>query len=721
MSPSHAELPRWLRSASVAWIGSLLAVVAAVLVGAFLWREARVLEVGELRDNEMFARVLQGHTQRTFDTIDIALTALADSVDDDARAGRVSEAGRSLIQAQLPLPFLRSLSFMDGRGTVLASSVQANVGVTVDLGRVPVPPDGMVDRLGGWVAGRDLADARVQGGSRAQPRSERSFVPLVRRVADARADGLYIVAVLNPEFFSSDFDLTLADATRRAGLFSLDGTMLSGSAALRTQPGQRIATRSFFEHYLPARESGSLIGPGIDGSRVVTAFRALRKRPVVVVVERGYDEIVASVRRMAIHAAAVLVALWLVIGLMTALARRSLRGHEEASLALDAAGKALESQLAFTAQLLEVSPTPLFVKDERGRFVTVNKAWLALTGTQLSAVIGRNAAELFGDQMEAPDGLDCHEMPLWVPKRYELRLRIAGMPPRDTVVTKVRFSQANGTPAGIVGSIVDVTEFRDAERDIRLARDAAQLASRAKSEFIANISHELRTPLQGIIGFSEVGRDIAQESSELGELFGDIHQGGQRMLALVNGLLDVSLMDSAVGSLALRPHDVHGVVRAAMQAVSHDAARRQQVLRLEAGPSEVFADVDPARLQQACTNVLANSIRYSPVGSVIDVACRMQGDGGVYIHVRDHGPGFPEDETESVFEAFVQSTYTRDGSGGTGLGLTIARKIMSAHGGSIVAGNAGGGGALVRIGLPMAASRMATADEAQPAAAMEAP
>jgi PAS domain S-box-containing protein len=712
LSPTHlnvvhrnAALPRWLRSGSVAWIGSLLACVAAACVAASLWREANMLEAGELQGNEMFARVLQGHAQRTFDTIDISLTALAEAADTEVRADRVAEAGPSLIQAQLPLPFLRSLSVMDGAGVVLASSVAANVGVVVDLGRVPLPQEGLVDRLGGSVAGRDLADAQPREATRGSPASARTFIPLVRRIGDEGAEPLYIVAVLNPEFFSSDFDLVLADATRHAGLFSMDGTMLAGSAALRTQPGQRVVGNAFFEHYLPARESGSMVAPGIDGARVVTAFRLLRTLPVVVVVERGHDEIVASVRRLATVAVGALAALWLAIGLMTALARRSLRGHEEASAALEAAGRALEAQLAFSARLLEVSPTPLFVQDEHGRFVTANKAWLAMMGMELQAVLGRDARELFGNRMEAPDAIDLRSMQLWVPSRYELRLAMGDMRPRDTVVTKVRFSRADGTPDGVVGSIVDVTEFRDAERDIRFAHDSAQHASQAKSQFIADISHELRTPLQEIIGFSELGRDMTAESPGLADLFVDIHAGGQRMLTLVNGLLDVSLLDDAVGSFALSRQDVHAIVQAAAHAMSHEASLRRQVLRLAPTSTVAVADVDAARLQRACMNVIANSIRYAPAGSTIDIVCAEQAGGGVHIVMRDRGPGFPEDETESVFEAFVQSSRTRDGSGGTGLGLTIARKILGAHGGRITAGNADGGGALVQIHLPRPGAR----------------
>ncbi|MEP7101001.1 MAG: HAMP domain-containing sensor histidine kinase, partial [Burkholderiales bacterium] len=317
-------------------------------------------------------------------------------------------------------------------------------------------------------------------------------------------------------------------------------------------------------------------------------------------------------------------------------------------------------------------------------------------------VLGRTSADLYGQ--DAPKHNDQVARLLLSEERisYENRLVVAGRPPRDTVVTKVRFTRADGTAAGIVGSIIDVTEFREAERNIGKARDAAQLANSAKSEFIANISHELRTPLQGIIGFSEIGRDLSEALPDFLDMFTDIHAGGQRMLTLVNGLLDVAQMDSTVGSLPLQRVDIARLVRDAVGQLRPLSVVRDLELHLQGLDRTVEAEVDHVRFQQAVRNVLANAVKYSPAGGSVDVSLADRGASGIELTVRDHGPGVPEEELELIFEAFVQSSRTRDGSGGTGLGLTIARKIMSAHGGSVVAANAEGGGALMSLTLPAA-------------------
>jgi PAS domain S-box-containing protein len=365
------------------------------------------------------------------------------------------------------------------------------------------------------------------------------------------------------------------------------------------------------------------------------------------------------------------------------------------------ARRKLQAQLDFTSRLLEVNPTPLFVKDEIGSFVTVNAAWLDLMGLSADQVIGRSSADLFGDQAPMHTEHDERLLQSEDHVRYENRLEQPGRPARDTVVTKVRFTHADGSPAGIIGSIVDVTEFRAAERATREARDAAETANRVKSEFIANVSHELRTPLQAIVGYSELGAARARDNPRWQEMFKDIHAGGQRMLKLVNELLDLSKAGDLSASLALHSHDLAALVADVAKELWPLAGQRGVAIDLRQPGQPLLAEVDAFRIAQVVRNVLANALRFAPAGSRIEVDCRALPDAAAEIVVRDHGPGVPPDELETIFDAFVQSSRTRDGSGGTGLGLTICRKIMGAHGGSISAANAtDGGGARMTIRLP---------------------
>ena len=126
-------------------------------------------------------------------------------------------------------------------------------------------------------------------------------------------------------------------------------------------------------------------------------------------------------------------------------------------------------------------------------------------------------------------------------------------------------------------------------------------------------------------------------------------------------------------------------------------------LRVELGQeaSPLVARVDPLRFQQVIRNVLANAIRFSPEGGVIDVHTAATAEGDAQVAVLDRGPGIPPTELERIFEAFVQSSTTKDGSGGTGLGLAISRRIMTVLEGSVRAENRRGGGAAFHILVPL--------------------
>jgi signal transduction histidine kinase len=172
------------------------------------------------------------------------------------------------------------------------------------------------------------------------------------------------------------------------------------------------------------------------------------------------------------------------------------------------------------------------------------------------------------------------------------------------------------------------------------------------------------------------------------------------MLALVNDLLEVSKLESTVGTFHLERIDLRGIVHPVVQELEPLLTRNQQAMHVQMSDLPLVAKVDPLRLQQVIRNVLANAIKFSPQGSAITLLGQVDAQGQVHLEVRDEGPGVPEAELEKIFEAFVQSSKTKDGSGGTGLGLAICRKIIEAMGGQIFARNLAPKGASFHIILP---------------------
>jgi PAS domain S-box-containing protein len=252
-----------------------------------------------------------------------------------------------------------------------------------------------------------------------------------------------------------------------------------------------------------------------------------------------------------------------------------------------------------------------------------------------------------------------------------------------------------GELAGFVSIESDIT-------DRVRATEAAEQASRAKSDFIATISHELRTPLQSIIGFSELGKHRAQGAGQhrFASMFDMVLGGGHRMLSLVNDLLDLSAIDAASVSLVRERVDLGVLALQVCEELGSVSGARGVRIESAASLPAMPADGDGRRLQQVIRNLLANAVRFAPAGSIVTLAGADLGPRGIELAVRDHGPGIPPDELEAVFEPFVQSSRTRDGSGGTGLGLTICRRIMGAHGGRVTASNPTDGGAEMRLWLP---------------------
>jgi PAS domain S-box-containing protein len=361
----------------------------------------------------------------------------------------------------------------------------------------------------------------------------------------------------------------------------------------------------------------------------------------------------------------------------------------------------LQQQLAFTGLLLEISPLPVSMFDAKGHYVSVNQAWEDFTGRSRSDVVGHHV-KLFTPPEEAV--LHAEQDAVLLTHggrlRYEMQLKHQDGMRRDMLITKVLVTDEQGGISGILCTLMDVSEFRIAERTTREARDLALEASQAKSEFIANISHELRTPLQSILGFSELGMMRGRATPKLAEMFSDVHASGQRMLALVNDLLDVSKIESSVGTFNLERSDLRGLIQSVLRELQPLIEKRHLRLLVQLPGEALSARVDSQRFQQVIRNLLANAIKFSPEGGPLELRAGTTANGEVHIEVADRGPGIPKAELEQIFEAFVQSSQTKDGSGGTGLGLAICRKIVEIHSGRIHARNRIDGGAVFHIYLP---------------------
>ena len=250
--------------------------------------------------------------------------------------------------------------------------------------------------------------------------------------------------------------------------------------------------------------------------------------------------------------------------------------------------------------------------------------------------------------------------------------------------------------------------------DLEAAKAKAESANLAKSEFLANMSHELRTPMHAIMSFASLGTEKLQHHTleKLPLYLQRIHESGARLLALLNGLLDLSKLEAGKMIYDMQPHDMAVLVRTVVEQVELLAKQKSLTLLVHPCDESTLVLCDGPRIIQVLYNLLSNSIKFTPNGRTITMAMTQQmpvadeaspqGLPVLAVTIRDEGIGIPDDELDTVFEKFVQSRKTKTGAGGTGLGLSICREIVEAHGGAISAVNNVEGGSAFTFTLPVA-------------------
>ncbi len=245
---------------------------------------------------------------------------------------------------------------------------------------------------------------------------------------------------------------------------------------------------------------------------------------------------------------------------------------------------------------------------------------------------------------------------------------------------------------------------RRSELRLNAARIDAELANRAKSEFIANMSHDLRTPLNAIIGFAEVLAltDISQtNSAKTKEYARDISGAGRHLLDIINDMLDLAKLESGEPVVDLEPCDLFEIVQSASTFVKAPVEAKGQTLSTtrESGLPSVL--LDRLRTKQIVVNLLTNAVKFTPAGGLISVEAKRNTEGGVTIFVCDNGPGMNAAELEHALSRFgrVKNASTR-GQEGTGLGLTIVKLLSEAQGGRFEMSSAPGKGTCAQIAFP---------------------
>jgi len=243
--------------------------------------------------------------------------------------------------------------------------------------------------------------------------------------------------------------------------------------------------------------------------------------------------------------------------------------------------------------------------------------------------------------------------------------------------------------------------------ELRVAMEAAELASKRKSIFLAKMNHELRTPLNAVIGYAEILRESFEDAGGAERKMEDldrIHAAGRHLLALVNNVIDLSSIESHPNDIKTESVDVRSLISEVVASASPLAHKRDNKLIVQVDPSLGEVELDPLKVRQSILNLLSNSAKFTSKGTIVLEVKRLEQDDvcRLVISVSDTGIGMTEDGLSRIFGNFSQAerdTVTK--FGGSGLGLALTRQFCEMMGGQISVRSARGLGTTFTIDLPL--------------------
>jgi two-component system sensor histidine kinase/response regulator len=369
-------------------------------------------------------------------------------------------------------------------------------------------------------------------------------------------------------------------------------------------------------------------------------------------------------------------------------AQRLMQEQQGANLELERLASALTTSEVFLQSVVENLPVAIYRKDIQGRFIFANKRFCDFKRRRADEILGKTNFDLdpapLAQEYQAIDRLlaetrqQFETEDRWLDSKGEQRwmrmVRFAVLDPSNQVVATQGMSW-------------DVTEAKQAEQNLKMAKEVAEEAARAKSEFLAKMSHEIRTPMNGVIGMTELllGGDLGAQEREFVET---IRVSAETLLRIINDILDYSKIEAGKMTIEVVNFDLVQTIESTLDIVAASAFGKgiELVNSVPVGiPTRLRGD--PGRLRQILTNLLGNAIKFTEKGEVV-AGVSQESETATHtvlkFYVRDTGIGISPEAQSRLFEAFSQA----DGSttrkyGGTGLGLAIARRLVEVMQGEI--------------------------------------
>lgn len=344
--------------------------------------------------------------------------------------------------------------------------------------------------------------------------------------------------------------------------------------------------------------------------------------------------------------------------------------------------------------------------DQDRRILFANRAAEKIFGTSITDMVGQPFSTLIPERVR-----DDHDAALQqyletvVTSNPDYALQISGIGKgHREIALEISFGEyVKNNEHIFTGVVRDVTERKQLEHVLKRAKEDAERANRAKSEFLSRMSHELRTPLNAILGFAQLLEMDALDAEQT-ESVDQILKAGRHLLSLVDEVLDIARIEAGRMSLSLEPIDVGSVVREAWELVKHRADQEGIALKdADAMECDVKVTADQQRLKQVVLNLLSNAVKYNRENGTVVVRCGrgMTGANRLRVAITDSGRGIPEEALNRLFQPFERLGAETSGIEGTGIGLAVSRGLIEAMDGEIGVESTLGEGSTFWFELPL--------------------